>query len=83
MVKKTKTQRVLEYFRKGNDLTEGQARSRFGVANLSALASNLRYQGYAIYANQKTFDNGHTATVYRMGTPTRAVVAAGYRALGA
>jgi hypothetical protein len=82
-MKRTKQEAVLQYLQSGADLTEGQARSRFGVQNLSAVASSLRYKGFPVYANRKTFNNGHTATVYRIGTPTRAVIAAGYRALAA
>lgn len=80
MTKKTKTERVLNHLKNGYDLTEGQARSRFGVQNMRAEASRLRTRGFAVYANQKTI-NGRNVTVYRLGTPTRAVVAAGYAAL--
>lgn len=83
MTKKTKTERLLSFLQNGGDITEGQARSRFGIENVSAVASNLRFKGYAVYANRKTLSNGHDVTVYRLGTPTRSVVAAGYRALAA
>ena len=78
---KTKSERVLNHLRNGNDLTENQARSRFGIANMRAEASRLRSKGYAVYSNQKTLSNGRRSTVFRLGTPTRAVVAAGYAAL--
>lgn len=81
--RKTKTQRVLNFLKNGNDITESQAASRFGIANMSAVASSLRYQGYAVYNNRKTLANGNQISVYRLGTPRRAVVAAGYRALAA
>ena len=42
--------------------------------------SDLRSAGYAVYANQKTDSNGRTSTFYRVGTPTKAVVAAGIAA---
>ena len=45
--------------------------------------SALRMKGFAIYANQNTDTKGRTKTFYRLGTPSRAVVAAGYRALAA
>lgn len=77
----TKTERLLNYLMSGNDITEGQARSRFGIQNLSATASSLRFQGYAVYANRKTLGNNHEVTLYRLGAPRREVVAAGYRAL--
>ena len=77
----TKTERLLNYLMSGRDITEGQARSRFGIQNLSATASSLRFQGYAVYANRKTLGNNHEVTMYRLGAPRREVVAAGYRAL--
>ena len=40
-------------------------------------------KGIAVYANKHTDSNGRTVTKYRAGTPTRAVVAAGYKALAA
>lgn len=81
MAKTTKTERLLNYLMSGRDITEGQARSRFGIQNLSATASSLRFQGYAVYANRKTLGNNHEVTLYRLGAPRREVIAAGYRAL--
>jgi len=37
--------------------------------------------GLAIYANKRTNKLGGTYTKYRLGTPSREVVAAGYKAL--
>lgn len=67
----------------GREATGKQMAARFGttVNTIAARVSELRNQGYAIYANRKTDSQGRTATFYRLGTPTRAVVAAGYRAL--
>jgi len=79
--KTTKTERLLNYLMSGRDITEGQARSRFGIQNLSATASSLRFQGYPVYANRKTLGNNHEVTLYRLGAPRREVIAAGYRAL--
>ena len=78
----TKESRVLEALR-ANDrgLTAAQIETRFGVGNARSTVSALRMKGYAIYANQKTDTKGRTKTFYRLGTPSRAVVAAGYRAL--
>ena len=80
----TKEARVLEAL-KANDrgLTAAQIESQFGVGNARSTVSALRMKGYAIYANQKTDTKGRTKTFYRLGTPSRAVVAAGYKALAA
>ena len=38
----TKKRRVINYLAAGKGLTEGEARSRFGVANLRATISDIR-----------------------------------------
>ena len=81
--KTSKTARVLSFLKKGNDITEGQAWSRFGISNMSAVASYLRQKGYAIYCNRKTLASGQVASVYKHGAASRKVIAAGYRALAA
>jgi hypothetical protein len=77
----TKSSKLLDAFRKGQELTANQITHRFGIKNPRATVSDLRFQGFAIYANKRTNKLGDTYTKYRLGTPTRAVVAAGYKAL--
>lgn len=78
----TKENRVLEALRANpRGLTAAQIESQFGVGNARSTVSALRMKGFAIYANQHTDTKGRTKTFYRLGTPSRAVVAAGYRAL--
>lgn len=77
----TKQSRLLEAFQKGEELTAAQISARFGVKNPTATVSDLRYMGFAIYANQHVDTKGRVSTKYRLGTPSRAVIAAGYRAL--
>lgn len=79
----TKQSRVLEALRKGEELTAKQIAARFGVKNPTATVSDLRFAGFAIYANQHKDTKGRLTTKYRLGSPSRAVVAAGYRALAA
>lgn len=80
----TKTQRLVEALQNGEQLTAKQIRARFGIANPTATISDLRLRnGFAVYANQHTDTKGRVTTKYRMGRPSRAVVAAGYRALAA
>ncbi len=82
MMTKTKTQRLVEVLKSGEELTANQISARFGIANPTAMVSDLRLRlGYAVYANKKTDTNGRVTTKYRIGTPSRAVVAAGYRAM--
>lgn len=78
---KTKQERLLEAFQKGEQMTVAQMKQRFSIANPTATVSDLRYEGFAIYANKHTDSKGRTTTKYRLGTPSREIVAAGYRAL--
>jgi len=78
----TKEARVLSALQTDDrGLTAAQMKSRFGVANPTATVSALRMKGFPIYANSRTNKGGETRTFYRLGTPSRAVVAAGYRAI--
>ena len=71
------TSRILSYLKTGADITQVQARKRFGITNVRARMSELRQAGYAIYLNEKTTANGRTIKAYRLGTPTRLPVAVG------
>ena len=75
-MKSTATQRVLEAFVSGDELSAKQISSRFNVANPTALITSLRQNGYPIYLNERG-----TVSKYRLGTPSRKVIAAGYQAL--
>lgn len=77
----TKTGKLLAALQSGEQLTEGQIRVRFGLKNPRASVSDLRQEGFAIYANRHEDTKGRQTTKYRLGSPTRRVVAAGYRAL--
>jgi hypothetical protein len=78
----TKQARLIEAFEQGAELTAKQITQRFGFANPTATVSDLRLRsGLAIYANKRTNKLGDTYTKYRLGTPSREIVAAGYRAM--
>jgi transcription initiation factor IIE alpha subunit len=80
--KTTQAQRVATALVNGAELTAKQISSRYGVKNVRAVISQLRSEGFSIYLNKRvsSFD-GETYMKYMLGTPTRAVVAAGYKAL--
>jgi Mn-dependent DtxR family transcriptional regulator len=82
---KTTTQKakLVSSFKKGSQYTAAQIASRFGVANPTAMINFLRREGYPIYANEVTNSLGQTYTKYRMGRPTRQMIAAGFALLGA
>lgn len=77
---KTKTGRLLNALRSGEQLTAGQIRQRFGLKNPRASVSDIRYMGFAVYANTSTDTKGRINTKYRLGAPSRDLIAAGYRA---
>lgn len=82
MTQATNTARVLEALQSNpQGLTAAQMQARLGVGNARAEVTRLRQQGFAVYANKRTDTKGRTKTFYRIGTPSRAVVAAGYKAL--
>ena len=80
----TQTNRVAAALESGAELTAKQITSRYGVKNVRAVISQLRSEGFSIYLNKRvsSFD-GESYMKYMIGTPTKAVIAAGYKALRA
>ena len=81
---KSVKEKILSYLSKDNGyntLTVAQAQSRFGVSNVAARIDELRREGHAIYTNTKTLEDGRKVTFYRLGTPSKRVVAAGVMAM--
>jgi hypothetical protein len=71
-------QKVLSYLQNGNTLSVAQANAR-GIANVSEVVRSLREEGNAIYLNTRS--NGKS--FYRLGNPTKKMVAAAYAVAGA
>ena len=82
MTTTTQTAKVAAALENGAELTAKQISARYGVKNVRAVISKLRSEGFSIYLNKRvsSFD-GASYMKYMIGTPTRAVVAAGYKAL--
>lgn len=78
----TAAARLLNYLQSGRDITESQAQSRFGIRNVSARISELRKAGFAIYLNEKTTRSGYTIKAYRLGSPSRKMVAVANLVMG-
>lgn len=74
--KLSKKQKVLNLLLKGENVSWKTIRSRFELESPRAMIDTLRAEGYMIYGN-----NVRGRKVYRMGTPTRAIIAAGIQAL--
>lgn len=76
--------KVLAYLSKDsefNTLTAQKMQSTWGVANPSALINDLRNEGHAIYLNTRINANGEKVAFYRLGTPTKRMIAAGIAAI--
>ena len=73
--------KVLTALQSGRTLSSAQLRSQFGAGNPQSVIQSLRFEGFPIYLNTVTDTKGRTRNVYRLGTPSRAVIAAGYQAL--
>jgi transcription initiation factor IIE alpha subunit len=82
MTTTTQTAKVATALENGAELTAKQITSRYGVKNVRAVISKLRTEGFSIYLNKRvsSFD-GQEYMKYMLGTPTKAIVAAGYAAL--
>lgn len=68
---------------KREELTAKQIAARYNIANPHDTIYTLRMEGYPIYLNQRTDSKGRVTHKYRLGTPSRKVIAAGYKALAA
>ena len=79
----TQTARVLRHLLKGNTVTSAELAGKFGCGNPTEVVRQLRVKGYAVYSNKTTLHDGTPTTKYRLGSPSRAMVAAAYAATGA
>ena len=70
----TKKQKVLNLLSKGAPVSWTTLRNRFDLTSPRAMVDTLREEGHMVYINQTS--NG---TTYRLGTPTKAILAAGVK----
>ena len=75
--KLSKTEKVRNLFAKGNTVTWKSLRNTFDLKSPANIVGKLRNEGMMIYENKTS--TGHVA--YRVGTPSKAVIAAGQTAL--
>ena len=81
MNKETKTYKLFQALQSGDRITPAQAHKRFGIKNMSAEVSRVRQSGFAVYRKNRVAGNHVEVTEYVMGTPSRELVAAGYKAM--
>ena len=80
----TKTDRVFEALVvNGEQLTAKQLSARYDIANPHDAVYQIRMSGYPIYLNKHKDTKGRVTHKYRFGNPSRALIAAGYKAMAA
>jgi hypothetical protein len=78
----SKSFKLFQALESGERLTEAQISARFGLKNPSATISSLRINhGVCVYANENFDTKGRRTVKYRVGKPSRKLIAAGYKAL--
>lgn len=75
--------RVLNALMDGREMTAKQITAQYGAKNPYAVVQNIRFSGFPVYLNERTNSKGETKGFYRLGTPSKSVIAAGYKALAA
>ena len=76
-MKNTIQDSVLAALKNGSQLTSAQISSKFKAGTPQAVIQSLRFAGYPVYLNKTKTG----ARKYRLGSASRAVVAAGYNAM--
>ena len=74
--KTSKTQRVLELLETGKSVSWKTLRNKFDLTSPRAMVDKLRAAGNMIYINKTA-----QGTFYRLGTPSKAIIAAGIKKL--
>ena len=74
--KLSKTAKVRNLFAKGSDVSWKQLRNTFDLKSPANMVGKLRNEGMMIYENRTS-----AGVSYRVGTPSKAVIAAGQTAL--
>jgi hypothetical protein len=72
----TKTQRVLNLLSSGKSVSWKTLRTKFDLTSPRAMIDKLRAEGNMIYINKSS-----KGTSYRLGTPSKAIIAAGIQKL--
>ena len=74
--KLTKTEKIRNLFSKGSDVSWKQLRNTYDLKSPAAMVGKLRNEGMMIYENRTS-----SGVSYRVGAPSKAVIAAGQTAL--
>lgn len=83
----TRTQKeiILNALLSGKKLSSAQLANQYRISGYRARIRELREDGYPIYSNRAAPNGnpGRPRTTYRLGTPSRAMIGAAFRAAGA
>ena len=70
--KLSKTAKIRNLFAKGSDVSWKQMRNTYDLKSPAAMVGKLRNEGMMIYENRTS-----AGVSYRVGTPSKAIIAAG------
>lgn len=71
----SKQAKLLNYLHTGAEVTARQIAGSFGLKNPHGAIHSLREQGHCIYANKAKLADGTETTKYRVGKPSRRMIA--------
>ena len=78
--KESKSFKLQAALQAGQVVTASTAAKRFGIKNLSAEVSRVRQNGYVVAKSTRVAGNGVQVTEYKLGQPTREMIALAYKA---
>jgi len=61
---------------RGDSVTWSEAQTKFNLSRPRAVVDKIREEGHCVYINKNS-----SGTYYRIGTPSKALIAAGFAAL--
>jgi hypothetical protein len=79
----SKQAKLLTYLESGAQVTAKQIAGSFGLKNPSRAIHALRQQGNCVYANATKLSDGTQTTKYRIGMPSKRMVAIANAVVGA
>jgi hypothetical protein len=79
----SKQAKLLNYLKTGAEVTARQIHGSFGLSNPHDAIYQLRNQGHCIYSNKATLHDGTETVKYRIGKPSKRMVAVANRIMGA
>lgn len=78
----SKQAKLLNYLQSGAEVTARQITGSFGLKNPHDAIHQLRNQGHCVYGNKATLADGTETTKYRLGKPSKRMVAVANAVLG-